>query len=237
MASKFVYLFVNVGTFIIPFLFTFHPRIKFYKTWPCFFPAVIVTGLIFLAWDILFTNLGVWSFNEKYIIGIRFAGVPLEEYLFFICIPYASVFTYFCLAKFSSFSLTAKTTATITVVLVVGLLLVGILNFERRYTSVTFISLAIFLLSYKKIIPEVKLSYFYPFYLLLLLPFFITNGILTGSWIDEPVVMYNQHENLGIRLFTIPVEDIFYGLFLMLMNIAIYEKLLVRSAHQNVKTI
>ena len=44
------------------------------------------------------------------------------------------------------------------------------------------------------------------------------NGILTGSGIEEQVVWYNDSENLGKRLGTIPVEDILYGMTLILLN-------------------
>jgi lycopene cyclase domain-containing protein len=49
----------------------------------------------------------------------------------------------------------------------------------------------------------------------------IINGILTAL----PVVEYNPDHDLGIRLFTIPIEDFFYFFLLLLMNLTIYEYL------------
>ena len=43
---------------------------------------------------------------------------------------------------------------------------------------------------------------------LILIPFLIVNGILTGSFIEDEVVWYNSSGNLGIRILTIPVEDV-----------------------------
>ena len=58
-----------------------------------------------------------------------------------------------------------------------------------------------------------------------MIPFIITNGILTGSCIEDQVVWYNDNYNLGLRIFTIPVEDVFYGMLLLLSNVIIYELL------------
>lgn len=56
-------------------------------------------------------------------------------------------------------------------------------------------------------------------YLVSIVPFFVVNGLLTAI----PVVIYNDTENLGLRLYTIPFEDIFYGMLLVLGNIGIME--------------
>ena len=55
--------------------------------------------------------------------------------------------------------------------------------------------------------------------MILLIPFFIVNGILTGSFIAEEVVWYNNSENLNIRIFTVPIEDIVYAFSLILSNL------------------
>lgn len=51
------------------------------------------------------------------------------------------------------------------------------------------------------------------------------NGILTGSFIDESVVSYDNAENLGIRLGTIPIEDVGYAFSMLLMSLVLIKKI------------
>lgn len=218
-----LYLLVNFFTIIIPFLFSFHPKIKFYQTWKAFFPAAILVGSIFLIWDEIFTSLGVWGFNPTYVTGIYFFTLPIEEILFFICIPFSCVFTYFCLNKFFDFSWKTKNEALFCIIFSLVLLIIGLLYWDRLYTSVTFISTALICLILKF---WIKINWFgnvISTYAILLIPFFIVNGILTGTGLEEPVVWYNHNENLNIRLLTIPAEDAIYGFELILLNIFFYK--------------
>lgn len=62
--------------------------------------SILVVGSIFIIWDVYFTKRGVWDFNRKYLIGLDIFGLPIEEILFFVCIPYACIFTYKSLKYF-----------------------------------------------------------------------------------------------------------------------------------------
>lgn len=220
---KFTYLLVDFFSIIVTFIFSFHPAIKFYKVWKAFFPAALITGIFFILWDELFTRLGVWGFNPKYLTGIYFMHLPLEELLFFLCIPYACVFTFYCIELFYKKAISKRIETAISLVLIVFLLTLGILNFSKLYTSVTFISLSFVVFIIKYGLKASWLGRFYFTYLFLLIPFIITNGILTGTGLEEPVVWYNNDQNLGIRILTIPFEDIFYGMELILLNVMLFQ--------------
>jgi len=60
------------------------------------------------------------------------------------------------------------------------------------------------------------LGRFLPSYFVTLIPFFMVNGVLTGSLIEEQVVWYNNAENLNLRIGTIPIEDTIYSLGMLL---------------------
>lgn len=220
---KFLYLIIDFFTVIVPLIFSFHPRLNFYKNFKAFFIANISVATVFVIWDIYFTRIGVWGFNSIYVSGIYFLNLPIEEVLFFFCIPFACVFTYHCLNLFFNIHWKPKTENIFVISFSILLLIFGIYFYSRLYTSGTFFSLAISLLVLKYFVKSRWLAKLIGIYPVLLIPFFIVNSILTGSGLEQPVVWYNNAENLGIRLFTIPVEDIFYGFELILLNIFLYE--------------
>ncbi len=228
MPTNLTYLLINIGAVIVPFIFSFHPKIKFHKQWYAFLPANLIITIVFIAWDILYTKIGVWGFSDRYTLGIKLFNLPLEEVLFFICIPYASVFTYFC---FKSFYPKLKTVSSglISSLLVIFLIITGFLNASKLYTGVTFLALALVIINHAFLQKKVWLSVFYFTFLVILIPFFIVNGILTGTGLDEPVVWYDDSQNLKIRLLTIPLEDVFYGMLLLVLNVSLFEFFINRN--------
>ena len=221
MPEQYTYLAVDFFCIVFPFVFSFVPRFGFYKHLKFFLLPCLATGTFFVLWDILFTHIGVWSFNPLYVTGIHFFGLPVEEYLFFICIPYACTFTYYCVSLFFRFRF-SKVVEIMVWLLIVSLAVTALFFLPRLYTSVTFFLLAAclaFLLVKKKDF----LPAFFVSFVFILIPFFLSNGILTGSLLGRTVVMYNNNYNLGIRMYTIPLEDTFYGMLLLLMNVAGFE--------------
>jgi len=220
-----LYLFLNIASFLIPFLYSFEKRIKYSKRWKVIFPALLVTAVFFIIWDIIFTKMGVWSFNPKYHYGIEFFGLPIEEWLFFICIPYASLFIHFSFQYFlPNVALSDSIVKKLYWLLMIFIVPVIVLNFDKWYTFVNF-SVFILVLTIAVFKSPVILKTYFITFLIILIPFLIVNGILTGSFIEEPVVFYNNSENLNIRLGTIPIEDVGYAFTMLLMSLVLIENM------------
>jgi lycopene cyclase domain-containing protein len=108
-------------------------------------------------------------------------------------------------------------------VLILILLTVVVLNYEKAYTVFNF-SLLIVVLIIALFNKSGLLNRYIFSFLFILIPFFIVNGILTGTAIPGEVVWYSDRAILGIRIFTIPIEDVGYAFSLMLMNLLIINK-------------
>ncbi len=223
-----LYLLLNLGSVSIPFLYSFHPKLRLYRKWIFIFPAIILTAIYFIAWDVVFTKNGVWGFNETYHSGLEILQLPIEEWLFFVCIPYACVFTHYALLHyFPNMKAGEQLTHWLALALAFALVVISILNIGKSYTSVNFLLGAAWLLIANFFHRKLLQQYFTTF-LVMLIPFLLVNGILTGSFIENEVVWYNDDENLGIRVFTIPVEDFVYAFSLILSCLFISEKLEAR---------
>jgi lycopene cyclase domain-containing protein len=219
-----LYLWLDILSISVPFLVSFHPRIKLYKRWKALFLALLITLIPFIIWDVYFTVQGYWGFNEAYLSGIYLLHLPIEEWLFFICIPYACVFTHLSILEINpNLSLSEKVSNRITILLFIIFMLVFLFNTDKAYTAVDMIFAIITLALVKKFNPKLLQS-FYLTFLFMLIPFFIVNGILTGTGIEGNVVWYNNEENLGIRMGTIPIEDSAYAFSLILLNLWLFLK-------------
>ena len=214
-----LYLFLLLFSIAIPFALSFDKKVRFYKMWKSVLPSIIIIGALFILKDVYFTRLGIWGFNAAYISNTRLMGLPVEEWLFFLVIPYASIFLhYVILYYYPDWQLSNKFVVIFTWTLIVMLIAAIGFNYKKTYTLVV-LCLVVFSLMLALSDKTRILNRFFISFLIILVPFFIFNGVLTGTFIHEEVVWYNPSEITGIRLLTVPVEDIGYAFSLLLLNL------------------
>jgi len=219
-----LYFWLDIGAVAFPLALSFNKIGHFYKRWKSAFIAIAITGLFFLSWDILFTIKGVWGFNPDYLLGINILHLPIEEWLFFICVPYACLFLYdqFLILKVKNILKPLEKYLDFFMMGIAAAFLIK--GFGNIYTT-TISSLVLVFLSIIQFIKTKNKGLFYLCYFIILIPFALINGILTGAKTAEPVVWYNNAENLGVRLVTIPVEDFLYYFLIYGMCWAIFERI------------
>lgn len=221
--KPYTYLLIDFLTVIVCFIASFDKRIQFYKQFPAFLKAAVLVAIPFIAWDVWFTHKGVWWFNTSYTIGISIFNLPLEEWLFFLCIPFACVFTFFCLDKFFNLVWANSLSTVIVFISVIVCSLIALLHHDRMYTFVTAVATTlslIFFYFFAKVEWIGKASLVFT---ILMLGFLPVNGVLTGTGLESPIVNYNPDEFLNIRILTIPIEDAVYGYTQFLWNIYLFK--------------
>ena len=131
--SNYLYLIINLSAVSIPLIFSFHPRLRFYNHFKNLLVGFLFMVPVFIVWDIYFTFLKVWGFNNDYLLGINIFNLPLEECLFFICIPFSCIFTYHVVLTLSKNKSDFKLKR-VWVFISLVLLVFGFLNMEKSYT-------------------------------------------------------------------------------------------------------
>ena len=224
-----LYLIILIISLAGPLALSFEKNLRLYRRWKYLLPAILITMFIFVAWDIIFTHMGYWFFNPIYNSGIYIYKLPLEEYLFFLVIPYVCAFSFYAVQfHFPKFKLNVQWTKVLTFLIVILSVITSLLNRDLTYTFVNFLVLpAILLLSYY--FAREVVQYYIAIYPILLIPFFIINGILTGTGIEQAVFDYNPQAILGIRILSVPIEDMFYNFSLLLSPLALTHIFEMRS--------
>ncbi len=223
LESKYLYLGLLILSISYPLFQSFEWRIKLYKNWKPLFISIFFMMLLFIPWDVWFAKENIWWFSSNYTVGIKFLNLPIEEWLFFIIVPYACVFIYEVLNFYVKKDFLISYAGSIFIVSGLLLLILCMFFYDKTYSLVTFFlsGIACFFMAYKK---PPWMGRFLLAYLVSLFPFLLINGALTGSFTSSPVVNYNPDEIIGFRILTIPIEDSIYNFLMLLIVISLFEK-------------
>ncbi len=199
-----------------PLLLSFDRRVAFHTNWKAVVKAMIPVSGIYIVWDILVTRRGDWWFNPEYAGEIKLLGLPPGEWLFFFLVPYACLFIYEVVRSYFPrryYKPLARTTPKLIIILAGAaavLSLIGACIFRSLdYSFLTLVFFAawiiITLLWNPWLFRDIHTLWFL---LLSSAAFLVINGILTGL----PIVLYSSEAIWGVRIITIPLEDLFYNL-------------------------
>jgi lycopene cyclase domain-containing protein len=222
--KNFTYLIINLLIISAPLALSFDKKVSFFKNWKKLLLTIFLVDLIYVPWDIWATQVGHWGFNEDYITGLSIFGLPIEELLFFVTVPYSCLFlwevvNYYVKDKslFNSYGSATVLTAFF------SSFVIGANDFG--YTRFVSLISIVFVLCATRLIPSFfSKKKFWVWMVFCMVLFFIFNSLLTGF----PVVVYGDKFILGLRIGTIPIEDFFYNFSMLGFYLLIY-KLLGRA--------
>lgn len=213
------YLIINILIISVPLILSFDKNLKYYKKVPYVLQSILFISTAYIIWDVIATKRGDWAFNPEHLLGVYFFGLPLEEILFFITVPYSCIFIF----ETVSFYLKEKNINLNPRLFIIPALLlipIGIIFYEQHYTFIVSIFTAAFFIG--AIIFNKRLLLSRNFWITMIisfLPFLIVNYFLTSI----PVVTYNDAAFSAKRFITIPYEDFLYSFSMISLWILFYE--------------
>ena len=215
----YLYLVINLAIIVFPLAISIETkRINYLSKKKSVALSTLLVGTVFVAWDILATSRGHWSFNYAYLVDGSFLGLPYEEILFFITVPFSCLFTYEALAYFikdARIPLLQKPLQVIGAAFV----LLSIAFFKNEYTFLALLSVGLSILVASKLHGHLFSSRLYWFYIAVTFGlFFIFNFLLTSL----PIVEYSDQAISGLRVITIPIEDFMFNFSMLTLYLVVH---------------
>lgn len=74
-------------------------RVRVYARWRRLVAALVPGLVLGVAWDVYAVRQEHWHFDQRYVVGLKLGGLPVEEVLFFLVIPICAVLTLEAVAR------------------------------------------------------------------------------------------------------------------------------------------
>lgn len=213
------YLLFNLAVFVPLLLLSLRFPSVFARRWRAVGAAVLVGALPFVTWDALVAGRH-WWFNDRYVLGPRIAGLPFEEVLFFVSVPFACLFTWQSVFAPGADAGDAQRRWPYEMLWLAAPLGVALLAAGREYTGATLLALAA-VAGLDRALETALLTRaaFLRFLGVVTVLMMVCNGYLT--W--RPVVLYDPRYQLDVRVGSIPIEDFGYGIALVMLVVIVFE--------------
>jgi lycopene cyclase domain-containing protein len=214
------YFLIIFSIIIVPLIYSIFDKTLFYlKNIKSLIFSILIVGGFFIVWDIIVTIRGHWDFSKNEIFGIYFFGLPIEEILFFIVVPFSCLLIWETLNFFNKSNLDFSSNKFIFYLIGSLFILFSLFFIHLEYTFVVlFITGLTLLLTNFSSNLFFKRNYYF-FIIICFLLFLFFNYLLTSI----PIVIYGSNFITNFRILTIPIEDFFYNFSLLTLYLLVYE--------------
>ena len=213
------YLYLNLAIIAFPILLLFEKRIRFYTKLKPLAAALFMVGIFFVGWDVFATYRGHWLFNPAYVSDIKMLGLPVEEILFFVTVPYSCIFVFDSIIHFVGDKNLFSPRKWLFPVIGALIILCAFGFYGKEYTFLAILSVGLSILSVSILSVKLFSSRAYWIYTILTLVLFLVfNYILTSV----PVVQYSSSAITGFRVTTIPIEDFLFNFSMLTDYLTVY---------------
>jgi lycopene cyclase domain-containing protein len=209
---------INAVILSIPLFLSWWRPVAYHKYWSHVAKSILIVGVPFIIWNLYAASAGHWWWNPKHITGMTLGGLPIEEWLFFITVPYSSLFFYQAVKTFLPSKMVAIPSIVISSLALI-LFATGLIQINRHYTAIVCILGGLVTLIYQK---YARWLFTHSHALLYLSFGFITFTIFNTLLTAYPVVEYDPSHIVGFRLGAIPLEDAIYNYILLSSYLVVY---------------
>lgn len=184
-----------------------------------FFTSIAIAGLFNVLLSYLFVVSGILMFDSNYLSGIVVMGIPIEQILLCLMLPYSFLLLYCHLNQNQDLKKTDKYSLSISNVLMGLSIAMIFFAYSKGLTVITFslMLLSLFYVEYKN--PIRFMSQFYRSYLFALI-FFL---ILFVPIHYFSIYNYPLSQTIALKIAFIPFESYFSFLTMGLLTVYVYE--------------
>lgn len=220
----FEYLAMDAVIFGPAFIYASARRRLSVRQWLGVFASIILVATPFVAWDVAVTGHH-WWFDARYVVGVELLGLPVEEWLFFVAVPFACLFLWITVFAERGRARPGLRRAGLWVGISLTALAAVVWMLGPQYSALALLALGSFLVADCTFGVAASTHGGAPrFALAVVLLTVVFDGFLTA----RPVVHYAPSAISGVRLGSIPIEDFGYGLALVGSVVAVFEFLMKR---------
>ncbi len=217
----FEYLLLDAVIFAPVFAYACARRSFSRRQWFASAAAVLLVAVPFIAWDVAVAGHHWWS-DSRFVLGVRVLGLSLEEWLFFIAVPFACLFLWVTGFRHRGRARPSMRRIGVRVGLVLVVAAAGVGWGGPQYSALALLSLGLLVLadcSWGAAVLTHRGAL--PFAIAVVLLTALFDSFLTG----RPVVHYAPSAISGLRLGSIPIEDFGYGLALVGSVVTVFESI------------
>lgn len=216
---NYTYLIINLLIFLPVLILSLITDVRPHRHWRAFLGALLCVSLPFLLWDIWAVSRQHWDFNSNYVLSYQPFGLPFEELLFFVTVPFAMLYVWGVVRKYiTSGAIRLWVPLAVLSVAAGSATALLVLYWHSGYTRSAMIAtlIAIAVVACSQLIFTKR---FWMFQIVLLVLFFLVNWLLTAL----PIVVYNGAENIGTKALTIPIEDFFFNFAFINLFLVVFD--------------
>ena len=224
LIGHFGYLEILLIIFVPVAFLSLLTRFSVYRRYTPLAISIIFVAPFYILWDQLAVIYGTWSFNKANVIGLYFFHIPFEEVAFFLVVPFSTIFILEVLSGRIQGELNRQTVISAGISFSILLVIFGIVNISRSYTSiVSFFAAGSIILGLSLNIDLMLSKSLWLYMVISYVPFIIFDHIL----VTLPVFTYGKGAIIGLKIIGIPVEEFLY-VFSLLLSYAIFYDLFRR---------